>query len=166
MVALFSTCCCVNFAFNCAQQVSYFNILTLGMRLRMFALFYTYYCVNFLRFLIILFASKLLSYLGNILCDKNECQVCDWGISAPPVQYRIVRAGGCGSVAEHWLHKPDFLGLIPCDCQPFHFVYTQTVLKLWYYHNTCYGIKCGCSLISPLVFVHSLFSVFIQIVVL
>ena len=25
------------------------------------------------------------------------------------------------SVAEHWLHKPGVLGLIPGDCQPFHF---------------------------------------------
>ena len=25
------------------------------------------------------------------------------------------------SVAEHWLHKPGILGLIPSDCQPFHF---------------------------------------------
>ena len=37
---------------------------------------------------------------------------------------RNVRGGGChSSVAKHWLHKPDVLGLIPGDCWPFHFLY-------------------------------------------
>ena len=26
-----------------------------------------------------------------------------------------------GIEAEHWLHKPNVLGLIPVDCQPFRF---------------------------------------------
>ena len=31
---------------------------------------------------------------------------------------------GChSSVAEHWLHKPGVLSLIPEDCRPFHFLY-------------------------------------------
>ena len=30
-------------------------------------------------------------------------------------------SGCCGSVAEHWLHKPGVLGSISGDCKPFHF---------------------------------------------
>ena len=30
-------------------------------------------------------------------------------------------SGCCGSVAEHWLHKPGVLGSISGDCLPFYF---------------------------------------------
>ena len=52
---------------------------------------------------------------GCHVCNSPTCAVhiedCEgWWLS------------GCrSSVAEHWLHKPGVLGLIPGDCRPFHF---------------------------------------------
>ena len=39
----------------------------------------------------------------------------------PPLRGWLL--SGChSSVAEHWQHKPSVMGLIPGDCQPFHFL--------------------------------------------
>ena len=53
-------------------------------------------------------------------------------------------SGLCGvsrsSVAEHWRLKPDILGSIPSDCQPFHFplfCHKHPISLCDWYNNVC-----------------------------